>query len=543
MAHTHDVEVHNDSVVSRTPRELTREEHELYTGAVAYAYGLVPSFRDTLVLLRPFYDPNAQTLYVDQYARCGLGDYFFNLEEPVHRAFVVLHESMHILYRHHERGSIIGASNEIMNYAGDFEINTTLDNINNNGLPNGLLHPENDPFNFPRNESFENYYAMLANMVREQSSQGNPDGDSDGDSNSPSDSASDEENGQGGDGSGEGDSQDGSSSQGNSENTPQNGSASGSGGSNGSLSDGEPGQGSSGSQNGSQGDSQGGQGNSTDGDDSDAPGTKGKFGEKSVRCDPVGEEAEEAADEAGIDKVSKSDQEIAHKNTMTKIAEEQKSKSWGSGHNDAFLGKVLKDLAPPAVDWRTIFQKVVSSVSSSIVRGRSDYSYRRASRRFADSSFIMPGFVGYSPTAAFGLDTSGSMGSDDIAVSLREADAIIRRVFSGGSKLTFFTIDTKKSEVQKIRRVEDAELTGGGGTDMAPAFRFVRTMPKTKRPDVFILATDGYFDWDSVVHELKATQKMFTSIILLTNAEGYKTVVPQEAHRLAHIIDISPKNK
>lgn len=541
-------QMHNESEVDVVeiprPRELTREEHEVYTGAVAYAYGLVPSFRDTLVLLRPFYDPNADTLYVDQYARCGLGDYFFNLEEPEHRAFVVLHESMHILYRHHERGRVIGARPDILNYAGDFEINTTLDNINNNGLPDGVLHPEDDPFNFPRNESFENYYGMLAKMLREQDPQnGNSqNGDPQGDSQDGPGAVS-----QGGDSQGEG-AQGSSGSQGGSGEGSQGGSGGGSGSEGGSDSQGSQ----NGSQGGSGGDSEDGDnpaggGNSGDdtknGDNGDnAPGTKGSFGERSVRCDSAGEGAEEAADEAGIDKVSKSDQEIAHKNTMTKIAEEQKSKSWGNGHNDAFLGKVMKDLAPPAVDWRTIFQKVVSNVSSDIVRGRSDYSYRRASRRFSNSEFIMPGFVGYSPTAAFGLDTSGSMGGDDIAMSLREADAIIRRVFSGGSKLTFFTIDTKKSEVQKIRRVEDANLTGGGGTDMAPAFRFIRETHKSKRPDVFILATDGYFDWNGVIKELRATQKMFTSIILLTNSDVMKDI-PKEAHRLAHLIDISPKKK
>ena len=73
-----------------------------------------------------------------------------------------------------------------------------------------------------------------------------------------------------------------------------------------------------------------------------------------------------------------------------------------------------------------------------------------------------------------------------------------------------------------VRNISDIRFTGGG-TDMAPAFAYVRSLSKrrirgniTEEPDLFVLATDGAIPWEGVIEELEQQHK-YTPVILITD--------------------------
>lgn len=251
--------------------------------------------------------------------------------------------------------------------------------------------------------------------------------------------------------------------------------------------------------------------------------------------------AEDAIDELGIERASETEVEDARekvKHSIKKAINEKNSGGYSNnGHSD-YLYDIYNLLSPPKVNWQTILRNVVSKSLTNSTRGSMDYSYAIADRRSPGSGFIYPGMISYKPSLAMGYDTSGSMGNEDIQLSLNEADAIIKRV-ANGTKVEMFSIDTEIGGTQKVSNIKDLNFTGGGGTDMTPAWTYLRNKRKGTRPDVFVLATDGFWYWEPVLEELRKTSKMFKSIILITQKGGMKEVHP-DAKNWATIIDISP---
>lgn len=163
----------------RPIRPLTKEEYEIYAGAIFRAQDMLPSFRDALAVLSPFMDATCTTAYTDKYARVGLSYWFFHLADAHTKAMVVLHESMHVLNSHFVRADSMKVKPHMMNYAGDFEINTNLYTLPafKDTLEDFLIPQK---FDLPDFKTFENYVGMLNDKLDDiEKSTGNPDDGSD----------------------------------------------------------------------------------------------------------------------------------------------------------------------------------------------------------------------------------------------------------------------------------------------------------------------------------------------------------------------------
>jgi len=621
-----------EDLTSQPIRSLNKEESDIYAGAVFRAQQILPSFRDALAVLSPFMDATCSTAYTDQYARVGLSYWFFYLADAETRSMVVLHESMHILNSHFARAETQKVKPRMMNYAGDFEINTNLYTLPTikNSLENFLIPSK---YELPDFKTFEQYVSMIKDKMEEISKDsGNP---SDGaeeidqasqnnDSQSGSDSSSGSESGtdsSSSDASGS-DSASSDSQQGNdSESSESGSSSSGEGGS-------ESSDGSGSSQSGDNGDSQGGQGSqpsgygnsyddyvrkmngedsaggtgsfedllneeegkgkcdgnhskdgkgepcdgscdhSSEGDndgeaDGDSQGNNGngepepnssidnykrsmnsggakkKVNPPTRHCDDSTVKRSEAADKAGISKVSDIEQNIARNNTSVRIAEELNSGGRGSGASNDFLKLALKRMSPPKVDWRDLFRRAVANAYSASIMGQSYTSYKRVNRRYSQGSVIFPGTIDHSPTVTFAVDTSGSMGQEDFRRLLAEIEDIIKNAARQKNSLKVFSVDTTVKGIEPVSSVDKIKLRGGGGTDMSVAFAYVNLMKKKEMPNIVVLGTDGYTEWSSVEREIR--QGSYHAIILVTQANAMNSV-PQSLHSVAAVIDISEDN-
>lgn len=509
----------------RRIRPLTPQERTIYGNAALNASGFTPAFTRAISLLHPFVDATAETCYVDSSGRLGLSYFFLYVITWEQRATWLTHEAMHVLNSHFVRGSAEHMTPKETNFCGDLEINTTLSSTNWAQLDK-LLVPED--YGYEKYRTMEYYYAAAKeeeeNTGDFPESAGGGDGEStSGSSNENGDSDSDNSSG-----SGNSDSSD-SSDSGDSDGS---GDSAGSGNSDNSNSKNKPAQGKAKNpldefQERFAKDLEKGSKSAPSGGSSD------------YSCDESTDAREDEADSAGIERNSSAAQELAREETRERIKQAIESNKMRSMHGSAnqFYELMLNTMSPPKADWRDILRTTTARFFSETSQGKDRESFSRQNRRYS-GEIIFPGRVQITPTAMFGLDTSLSMGKNDTLNALSEAKEIVEKVFRSKRGIPFFTIDTEIKEVQHLKKISDVNISGGGGTDMAVAFDYVTDLPRKKKPDVFILATDGYVFWDSVIQSMRKCP--VRKVILITDA--YMNSVPPEAHLLATIIPIGDHN-
>lgn len=546
-------------------------------------YGLYP-LSPIFALLAPFVDITAETAYTDTRARVGVGLAFFYEWDNRLRAFALAHEALHVANRHFQRADEMGRTFEdahrMLNLAGDMEINDLLRNM-------GVARSEDgDRFVFPegmgyeRSRTMEEYLVALSGdmeKLRElarqlaaaagesgssgqsgngQSSDGKSgsDGSQDG-SGADSGSASGSSGQPGSDGSESG-SQGGSGSAGDGESVSagsQGGSGSSSGNGGGSQ-DGQSGSGSDGSESGSGSggsSSEGGEGGSSSGSSSVSSGDneggedgdgQGGWTRRYVRqhvahaCgsrsnsedDRDGERIE---GETGVRGRELADVEGARQDAEALVREAAEGNAnIGDGEGNVWV-RLLAGMAPPRVHWQSVLAGVVGRSMSSRVRGNRYATYRRPNRRRQGGEFLWPSREDNRPTVHVAVDTSGSMGHSDYARAVSEIEGILRTSASGAA-IGFYGVDTRMTEKPRmVSHVRDMKALGGGGTDMAVPYEWMRgeweAGGKRRRelPDVHVLITDGYVYWGETFAAAAKCRQFTRMVIVVTNASEDKRVI------------------
>ncbi len=96
-------------------------------------------------------------------------------------------------------------------------------------------------------------------------------------------------------------------------------------------------------------------------------------------------------------------------------------------------------------------------------------------------------------TVAVVVDTSGSMGQAEVDAALAEVRGVIRAAGIGSQQLLVLACDAAVGATSRVRRVEDVQLVGGGGTDMRVGIGAAEA--SRPQPDVVVVFTDGYTPW------------------------------------------------
>ena len=146
----------------------------------------------------------------------------------------------------------------------------------------------------------------------------------------------------------------------------------------------------------------------------------------------------------------------------------------------------------PAVDWRAelgaLLRRGVRRTA-----GRVDFTYARPSRRKAGDGIVMPAMVGPDPDVALVVDTSGSITPAILTGFLTEITEILARAAGPRRRLRVICCDRRAHGVQTVRRAEDIELVGGGGTDQREGMSAALAL--RPRPDLILVLTDGQTPW------------------------------------------------
>ncbi|MFF9149466.1 VWA-like domain-containing protein [Streptomyces sp. NPDC014861] len=148
----------------------------------------------------------------------------------------------------------------------------------------------------------------------------------------------------------------------------------------------------------------------------------------------------------------------------------------------------------PTVDWRTALAGAVREAVA-WASGAVDYTYRRPSRRTSalGGRVVLPSLRRPLPRVAIVVDTSGSMGEEELAAALAEVSGVLREVGVGGNRVAVLACDADVHAVSRVTGVDQIALAGGGGTDMTVGIR--AALAAQDRPNIVVVMTDGFTPW------------------------------------------------
>lgn len=147
----------------------------------------------------------------------------------------------------------------------------------------------------------------------------------------------------------------------------------------------------------------------------------------------------------------------------------------------------------PVVDWRRALTGAVREAAA-WASGAVDYTYHRPSRRgAAQRQVVLPSLRRPMPRVAIVVDTSGSMGSEQLTAVLAEVSGVLRAVGVGRNRVTVLACDADVHAVRQVNTVGEVALLGGGGTDMRVGIAAALTVARP--PHIVIVLTDGWTPW------------------------------------------------
>ena len=188
----------------------------------------------------------------------------------------------------------------------------------------------------------------------------------------------------------------------------------------------------------------------------------------------------------------RSDAELARIRRQTAEAVRQEAEKGRGNVPGSLVRWADAYLSPPKVSWQ---QKLQRAVRGAIAyrAGAVDMRYNWPSRRQAGIGYgmgrpVLPALRAPVPRVAVAVDTSGSMGTDELQEAVAECNGILKTV---GAEIDFVACDCRIQDAGKVRHWKQLvdRLKGGGGTDFRPIMeRFNLQRP---RPDIVVVATDG----------------------------------------------------
>lgn len=197
------------------------------------------------------------------------------------------------------------------------------------------------------------------------------------------------------------------------------------------------------------------------------------------------------------------EQEAKWKNIGKQAVEQAKQR----GTLPAGIERMFEELEPKE-DWRQILLSYVQPYWN-------DYSFNPTDRRFMEEDFMLPDIkMGEKiDWIAVGVDTSGSIGQNELNRFLSEVKAILSSFDKVKVKLTF--CDAAASPFTELEEFDKAaiEVTGGGGTDFRPVFNLIKQEHNAPLALIYFTDLQGEFPanqpdydviWVNTTKDLKA---------------------------------------
>lgn len=157
------------------------------------------------------------------------------------------------------------------------------------------------------------------------------------------------------------------------------------------------------------------------------------------------------------------------------------------------LDRWARDLLTPQVPWRRMLRSTLGrTVREATARAVPTWS-RPDRRGDAHPDVLRPGTRHVRPDIGVVVDTSASMSQGQLDAAVTEISALLRR--HAVRDLTVVVCDAVAARPQRVRRLGDLRLRGGGGTDLRVGIDVA--LAGRPRPTVVVVLTDGLTPWPS----------------------------------------------
>ena len=155
------------------------------------------------------------------------------------------------------------------------------------------------------------------------------------------------------------------------------------------------------------------------------------------------------------------------------------------------VSREIGDMLVPKIDWREALRDFVKTA----MQGKDKTTWKRLHKRYIASDLIMPS--SYSEQVggiAIGVDTSGSIGGEELNQFLSEVKSICDEVSPEQIDLLYWDTHVASRETYQGNElsnlVESTKPAGGGGTQPACVPKYMKK--HDIRPECLIILTDGY---------------------------------------------------
>jgi predicted metal-dependent peptidase len=169
-----------------------------------------------------------------------------------------------------------------------------------------------------------------------------------------------------------------------------------------------------------------------------------------------------------------------------------------AGSGAGGLDRELAELLEPKVNWREVLRDFVKSICNS----KDASSWRRVNRRFLSTGVYMPTLIGEKVGhLVIAIDTSGSVGDDELAEFLSEVKGIAEEVNPACVDLLYWGSSVVGHETygdgEAANIITSTRPKDGGGTSPSCVSEYLKE--KNIKPECVIILTDGCVgdDWGS----------------------------------------------
>lgn len=166
----------------------------------------------------------------------------------------------------------------------------------------------------------------------------------------------------------------------------------------------------------------------------------------------------------------------------------QAAKNAGAGNVPGDIQRLVKDITEPVMDLKDLLR---IQFSGSV---KSDYTWMRPNRKGWHTGAVLPGQLpGEELDIVVALDASGSIGEDMLSDFLGMVQGSLDQFTS--YRVRIITFDTGVYNADEFtaddgRNMGEYEVTGGGGTDFACVWQWMKD--NEIQPHQLVMFTDGY---------------------------------------------------
>lgn len=142
------------------------------------------------------------------------------------------------------------------------------------------------------------------------------------------------------------------------------------------------------------------------------------------------------------------------------------------------------------VPWRTKLANITRFSLGRARVGGLDYSKRRLSKRSYVRGIALPSLIGYDPEVLFIVDSSGSMGGEQLADAVKVCADVLSQTGVTSARWMEADVEHKREPMRvSVRDLHSIEIRGRGGTDFRPAIKQAESM--LPKPHIVFYLTDG----------------------------------------------------